>query len=48
MRLEPSSDNKYMRKIEKHELVTDYLLEASKDGELSVIPFKTSPLAVLS
>jgi len=24
MRLEPSSDNKFMRKIEKHELVTDY------------------------
>jgi hypothetical protein len=47
-RLQPSKDSKYMRKIEKHEIVTDYELESDSSHSKMVVSYKNNALSALS
>ena len=47
MRLEPSSNSNYMRKIEKHEVITDYELEKGGENESRVVTFQNNPISPL-
>ena len=48
IRLEPSSNTKFLRKIEKHELVTDYEMQPEEGKEGQLVSFKQTSITNLS